>query len=233
MTELSTMKAYYAHLTNLGTAPALVWYAPGERIELSGKVMANHIAKIFNLLSSEHDVEDERVTLDLSPSWKALVWALGAVAAGAELDILGPERADFTVAKFPAFSWSDVVVTDQPDKYATEECITLALNPASLAFAWDGDLPDGVDDAAAIVMGQADAPLFPFTDRPLEAFRHGRPTPPASGTTAVAYANLSLPEALRATFTAFESGATLVVINDETRSAADIAAAERASLINY
>ena len=40
----------YESLVASGTSPALVWYDDDGRVELSGKVFANHVAKIANYL---------------------------------------------------------------------------------------------------------------------------------------------------------------------------------------
>ncbi|MGN6441414.1 MAG: TIGR03089 family protein, partial [Arthrobacter sp.] len=60
------------------TAPRLTWYGPdGERVELSGRVLDNWVAKTSNLLQDELDAEPGMsLRLDMPAHWKSLVWAL-------------------------------------------------------------------------------------------------------------------------------------------------------------
>lgn len=78
------------------TRPRLTWYgpAPGERIELSGRVLDNWAAKVGNLLQEELDLGPGRaVRLQLPPGhWRAMYWALGAWSIGATLDV-APDAA--------------------------------------------------------------------------------------------------------------------------------------------
>ena len=64
--------------------PRVTWYGPaGERVELSGKVLDNWVAKTANLLVDELDVgPGSRVVVDLPPHWRTLVWLLAVWAAG-------------------------------------------------------------------------------------------------------------------------------------------------------
>lgn len=72
--------------------PRLTWYGPeSERVELSGRVLANWVVKAANLLGEEADVErDSRVLLDLPVHWRTLVWAAGTWTAGGQV-LLPPE----------------------------------------------------------------------------------------------------------------------------------------------
>lgn len=74
--------------------PRLTWYGPeDERVELSGRVLANWVTKATNLLVEESDVEPgSRVELDLSVHWRSLVWGLATLVAGGELVL--PAAAD-------------------------------------------------------------------------------------------------------------------------------------------
>ena len=75
--------------------PRLTWYGPDdERVELSGRVLANWVTKATNLLAEEGEVEPgSRVLLDVPVHWRALVWALATWCAGGEL--LLPAEDDF------------------------------------------------------------------------------------------------------------------------------------------
>ncbi|PFG32541.1 TIGR03089 family protein [Sanguibacter antarcticus] len=137
--------------------PRLTWYGPdGERIELSGAVLANWVSKTTNLLAEELDAEPGTVVaLDLPPHWRTLVWALSAWQAGAEVDVVDGQG---TSSERPA----DVVVTATPGAWlgpdgrrpARGDLVVVSL-PA-LARRYDGDLPAGAIDAASAVMTYAD-----------------------------------------------------------------------------
>ncbi len=75
--------------------------ARGERIELSGKVLANWVAKAANLLQEEYDAAPGTlVRLDLPPHWRSLYWALAAWSVGATVTVTGD--ADVAVSTDPA-----------------------------------------------------------------------------------------------------------------------------------
>src|SRR5690606_31930742 len=75
--------------------PRLTWYGPAdERVELSGRVLANWVTKATNLLVEEGEVEPgARVLLDIPVHWRALVWAMATWCAGGELVL--PEEDSF------------------------------------------------------------------------------------------------------------------------------------------
>ncbi|GAA2726055.1 TIGR03089 family protein [Cellulomonas aerilata] len=149
--------------------PRLTWYGgDGERVELSGAVLANWVAKTTNLLVEELDVEPGvRVGLDLPPHWRTAVWALAAWRSGAEV-ALGGAAGD-----------ADVVVTDAPGAHAAARQLVAVSLPA-LARRFDGDLPDGAVDAAGAVMTYGDVIGWaPVTDPSATALDlPGRPPVP-------------------------------------------------------
>lgn len=131
-----------------GAAPRLTWYGPdGERTELSGRVLANWVTKVANLLLEEGDAgPGTRVLVDLPVHWRSLVWVLGSWTAGAEVVLAEEGRAGDD---------AEVVVTSRPDRADADLVLAVAL-PA-LAMRWDGpDLPAGVVDAAAELMTYGD-----------------------------------------------------------------------------
>ncbi|MCQ1954338.1 TIGR03089 family protein [Arthrobacter sp. zg-Y238] len=132
--------------TRQATSPALIWYGPaGERIELSGKVLDNWVAKTSNFLVDELDAEPGlRVHLDLPIHWKTLVWALAAWQTGCTV-VLGSLDEGAHV---------DVTVTDAADSGAEGTVVAVALGALDLAFP--ADLPAGVVDYAAEVRSYAD-----------------------------------------------------------------------------
>jgi uncharacterized protein (TIGR03089 family) len=125
--------------------PRVTWYGTGgERIELSGAVLTNWVAKTTNLLVEEFDAgPGVRVGLDLPAHWRTAVWALAAWRCGAEV-VVGPGVDD-----------ADVVVTDRPaDHDGASQLVAVAL-PA-LARRFDGAVPPGAVDAAGAVMTYGD-----------------------------------------------------------------------------
>ncbi|GAA1255093.1 TIGR03089 family protein [Oryzihumus leptocrescens] len=116
----------------------------GERIELSGKVLANWVAKAGNALQEELDAGPGTVVrLDLPGHWRALYWALAAWSVGATVDLDGTIDADVTV-------------TDDPERVpAGGEAVVVTL--AALARSHPNPLPAGAMDEARELATYADA----------------------------------------------------------------------------
>lgn len=130
-------------------SPWLTWYsASGERIELSGRVFDNWVAKSANLLGEVFDLEeDSLVVLDLPAHWKSLVVALAALHHGATL--VNAEHDDAQQATL----W----VTAQPnDERIPGSCEILAVNPAALALSFGSDLGPVAEDFNASVRSYGD-----------------------------------------------------------------------------
>ena len=126
------------------TAPRLTWYGPdSERVELSGKVLDNWVAKTSNLLQDELDAEPGmRLALDLPAHWKGMVWALSAWQLGLET-VLDGGAADF-------------LATTRPEPAAGKYGAVVAVALPALAMRWDGALPAGCLDYAAEVRSHGD-----------------------------------------------------------------------------
>lgn len=154
------------------TAPRLTWYGPdAERVELSGRVLDNWVAKTSNLLQDELDAEPgTRLSLDLPAHWKTVVLALGAWQLGMEVVLDGGE-AELLATADPG-----------PAAAAAHSDAVLAVALGGLAMRWPGDLPSGVVDYAAEVRSHGDF-FMPFVepeaDRPAvrgadgTAYTHG------------------------------------------------------------
>lgn len=130
-------------------SPWLTWYSvTGERIELSGRVFDNWVAKSANLLGEVFDLdEDSVVVLDLPAHWKSLVLALAALHHGATL--VDAEQADAQQAS--------VWVTAQPnDPRIPNSSEILAVNPAALALSFGSDLGPVAEDFNASVRTYGD-----------------------------------------------------------------------------
>lgn len=141
----------YRALVDMGAKPALTWYSSQGRMELSGAVVANHCAKIAAFLAEEAWAEaGESARLSLPCHWKSVLWALGTMLAGLQVEIDGEGDGNEGVA---------VVITNRPEGEAetsgAREVVALDMNP--LAFGWTGaELPAGVLDGAAGQLSQPD-----------------------------------------------------------------------------
>ena len=135
------------------TSPRLTWYGPdAERVELSGRVLDNWVAKTSNLLQDELDAEPgTRLRLDLPAHWKSVVLALAAWQLGMEVVLDSAE--------------ADLIATAEPGPAAAgggfDAVVAVAL-PA-LAMRWLGELPSGVVDYAAEVRAHGDV-FMPHVD---------------------------------------------------------------------
>ena len=145
MKQPSSVADVLALVTREPGRPRLTWYGPdGERIELSGAVLANWVAKTTNLLVEEFDAgPGVSIGLDLPAHWRTAVWALAAWRCGARL------------AVGDGVGGADVVVTDRPGLYPGVEHVVAVALPA-LARRFDGELPAGGVDAASAVMTYGD-----------------------------------------------------------------------------
>lgn len=144
----------YQALVSMGSRPALTWYSSQGRMELSGAVVANHCAKIAAFFAEEAWAEaGETLRLSVPCHWKSVLWGLGALLAGLQVEVAGEdenETGDSQVA---------VLVTNHPEREENlaraREVVALDMNP--LAFGWTGaDLPDGVLDGSAGQLSQPD-----------------------------------------------------------------------------
>jgi uncharacterized protein (TIGR03089 family) len=128
------------------TSPRLTWYGPdAERVELSGRVLDNWVAKTSNLLQDELDAEPgTRLRLDLPAHWKSVVLALAAWQLGMEV-VLDAAEAELLATAEPG-----------PGAAAGAFDTVLAVALPALAMRWQGGLPSGVVDYAAEVRSHGD-----------------------------------------------------------------------------
>lgn len=128
------------------TSPRLTWYGPdSERVELSGRVLDNWVAKTSNLLQDELDAEPGmRLRLDLPAHWKSMILALAAWQLGMEV-VLGTGDAE-------------LLATHEPDSGQGSSAFdaVIAVPLPALAMRWPGELPSGVVDYAAEVRSHGD-----------------------------------------------------------------------------
>lgn len=137
------------------TSPRITYYddASGERIELSGKVLANWVFKAANLLQEELEAgPGTTVGLRLPPDhWRTFYWALGAWSVGAHVVTTGESGLDVHIG-----SATDVGATDQ----------ILVTLPA-LARRAEVEVPSGAIDEARELATYGDV-FVPYRNVPVE-----------------------------------------------------------------
>lgn len=133
------------------THPWLTWYSQnGERVELSGRVFDNWVAKSANLLGEEFDLAPgDTVATDMPGHWKSAALALACWHLGAELRCVAPGTDPGSV---------DLFVTAFPETLNVGGSVEVLVVPLpSLAMSYDGELPVGSTDYAAEVRAYADS----------------------------------------------------------------------------
>jgi uncharacterized protein (TIGR03089 family) len=138
--------------------PAVVDYAAGEdRVELSGRVLANWAAKTANLLDAEGLGTGSTVAVDLPVGWQPLALLLGTARAGVDVVFTaGGSAAD-----------ADLVVTDAVSAWADSPAELWAVAPG------DDGLPDHALDFTAEVRVQGDRCPLPVPSGDLAAQARG------------------------------------------------------------
>lgn len=136
------------------SSPRLTWYGPdGERVELSGRVLDNWVAKTSNLLQDELDAEPGmRLLLDMPAHWKSVVWSLAGWQLGMQI-VLDDGGEPQPV---------DVAVTADPASPPAAQAVVAVALPA-LAMKWPGGLPAGILDYASEVRSHGDV-FMPHMD---------------------------------------------------------------------
>ena len=112
----------------------------GERIELSGKTVANWISKAGNALQDEYDLAPGSVVrLALPPHWRALYWAFAIWSVGGTVDCAGGgPTADLLICD------DHEVATSLAPPSGDVVLVTLA----ALARVHTGPVPPGAMDEA-------------------------------------------------------------------------------------
>ncbi|POH60733.1 TIGR03089 family protein [Arthrobacter glacialis] len=138
--------------SNHATSPRLSWYGPdSERVEFSGRVLDNWVAKTANYLVDELDAAPGTVVaVDLPLHWRSLVWllatwAVGGTAVTADL----PDGADIVATAHPA---------DAQERLAGVAPVPLLVAVAlpALQMRWLGELPPRTLDYSGDVRAHAD-----------------------------------------------------------------------------
>lgn len=127
-------------------SPAMLWYSvPGERIELSGRVFDNWVAKTANFLVDECELEPgSLLALPERLHWRSLVLAVAGLRVGATLTWQQQAGADVRAA----------FDTAELEGAAEEYLLAVASEPLAPRFM--GQLPAGAIDYAAEVRSYPD-----------------------------------------------------------------------------
>ena len=139
--------------TSDSSRPWLVWYAPGERIELTGHVLSMWHAKCAGFITAEAG-PGAGVHLGMSPHWRAVTWCAGAWMAGATPILL--ESNDLLVENLLEDTPSVSVAFRIRWLFPSAD-VQVLVTMESLATRWSSPLPSLVLDGIADVM--------PFADR--------------------------------------------------------------------
>ena len=135
----SPVTSLHARLAR-AAGPALTWYGDGgERVELSGPVLAQWVTKASNLLVEALDAgPGYRVLVDLPGHWRTVVWALAVWRVGACVVVRdGPDEGD-------------AVLTASPSSFPGRHGVVAVALPA-LARSFPEPLADGVLDGATVL----------------------------------------------------------------------------------
>ena len=120
----------------------------GERIELSGKTVANWISKAGNALQDEYDLAPGSVVrLALPPHWRALYWAFAIWSVGGTVDCAGGGPT------------ADLVICDDHEvatSLAPPSRDVILVTLAALARVHTGPVPPGAMDEARELATYAD-----------------------------------------------------------------------------
>lgn len=127
--------------------------AQPERVELSGRVLANWATKLIGLFAEEYDLSPgDAVLVDMALHWKAAAVVLAAGAMGAQVQLTAPGGESSHVD-------AQLVVTDRPleviESAALGEAELAAVSPGlldgSFAEATGEQIPAWVTDVSAEV----------------------------------------------------------------------------------
>lgn len=163
----------HALRTNNPTSPRLTWYGPdSERVEFSGRVLENWVAKTANYLVDELDAEPGTViALDLPLHWRSLAWLLATWAVGATAatssntqtgTAAGAAGPGALVTGAQLISGTDIVATASPVQIhslltgAKGDPLVVAVALPALQMRWMGELPSRTLDYSGEVRSHAD-----------------------------------------------------------------------------
>ncbi|MCU1632958.1 MAG: hypothetical protein JWM61_1610 [Micrococcaceae bacterium] len=148
-----------AHMRSVNaSSPRLVWHGADGRIELSGRVFDNWVAKGANLLVDELDASDETaVAFDLPVHWKTLALAFACWQVGAVVILdRDPDDRDGGGGAADVIGGADIILSSRAVPGIEPPRLLVCVALGSLAMRWDGPLPQGAIDFAAEVRSHGD-----------------------------------------------------------------------------
>lgn len=158
--------------------PWLVFYTIGERIELTGHVLAMWSSKIAGFLTSELS-DGPQLALALPPHWRSVAWALGIWQSGgtvlpfpmSDAEQATPAGNSGHTATAQSAAWEGLSMDGAVafmESTLPEADVQILLPRASLALSWEGadgeELPPLVFDGVADVMPYPDRISMPAWD---------------------------------------------------------------------
>jgi uncharacterized protein (TIGR03089 family) len=202
----------------------------GERIELSGKVLANWVSKAGNALQDEYDLgPGSIVRLSLPPHWRALYWAFAVWSVGGTVDCVGGPTADLLICDDPA----QIAAMPEP---GPGDVVLVTLD--ALARAHRGPVPSGVMDEARELATYGDQFAATATPNPDDlalitpvartAYRSVVPQVDWPANTRVSLAG-DLPQVLGSTLAAWAVDGSVVLARDGQRAGGEPRPARLAS----
>ena len=229
--------------------PKITWYGDdGERVELSGPVLAQWVTKTANLLVEELDAGPGfRVLLDLPGHWRSVVWALGVWRVGACVVVPAPTAPSPSVAlpssvpppRVAHDEDADAVLTTSPSSWPGARAVVAVALPA-LARSFPGPVPTGAIDGAAVLSYGDALGYVPATDPSLPALvgpsgtvTHGdvvRPGGP-SGRVLLDTAGALLDDLLRQVLDVLAAGGSVVLVGGSFAAGLRDDDAQRARLV--
>ncbi|NUL44021.1 hypothetical protein F7P69_02240 [Cellulosimicrobium funkei] len=134
--------------------PAVVDHtADGDRIELSGRVLANWAAKTANLLDAEGHGPGSTILVDLPLGWKSMALLLGAARAGVQV------RFASSVSSASADSGSvDLVVSGTPGAWSEHPADLWAVSPGTMTSSGVSEFPQASEAADSLPSPGAEWP---------------------------------------------------------------------------
>jgi uncharacterized protein (TIGR03089 family) len=187
----------------------------GERIELSGKVLANWVSKAGNALQDEYGLGPGSVVrLSLPPHWRAVYWAFAVWSVGATVDLAGSRTADLLICDDPEVIADTLAPTPG-------EMVLVTLD--ALARAHRGPMPAGAMDEARELATYGDQfvaladpgpdDLALVTDRAQTPYRNVVPQPDWPPSARVSLAG-DLSQVLESTLAAWAGDGSVVLARD-------------------
>src|SRR5699024_8859018 len=133
----------HALRSNNPTSPRLTWYGPdSERVEFSGRVLENWVAKTANYLVDELDAEPGTViALNLPLHWRSVAWMLATWAVGATAVTADGVDLDFSSTDTNIIATASPATVHSQLPGAKGDPLVVAVALPALQMRWMGELP--------------------------------------------------------------------------------------------